>query len=170
MNSASINRPIKHMHTHVSFLHACKHTRRLPLPAATVRTHVYKAARSNQAVWGLSGRPLCPFCFLFEMGELFLAGSGWRLECVQVHGSFERAGVNGWLALAWFLNRKWRVACRMMNRWAVFCDLLKCDKNDHFYLFILNWHFGMSVQRNLTIFRLKSWKVVNFFLHDWVVD
>ena len=93
--------------------------------------------------------------FLFEEVEQFLAGSRWRLECVRVRGSFERADMGECLTLDFF-NGKWRVAYRMINWWAGFGDLLKCDKNDHFYLFILNWHFGMSVQRNLTIFRLKS--------------
>ena len=40
--------------------------------------------------------------FLFEEVEQFLAGSRWRLECVRVHGSFERAGMRECLALDFF--------------------------------------------------------------------
>ena len=81
-------------------LQACKHT--TPV-AAAARFFECTCIRimplvQNHAVWGLSGCLLCPFLFLFEKDELFLTGSGWRLECVQVRGSFEswREWVSVW--------------------------------------------------------------------------
>ena len=50
--------------------------------------------------------------FLFGEVEQFLAGSRWRLECVRVHGSFERAGMRECLALDFF---QWEVTCRISN-------------------------------------------------------